>query len=114
MKKIILVTIILSFLLSTTGYAHKPLNIEISYEPRNKIVTSVITHTVDNTKKHRIHKVVVKLNNKEVLTHNIKEQDNDSVQVVMYRIPEAQIGDKISVEAYCNRGGMITADLEVK
>lgn len=114
MKKIILICIILFLLLSAVTYAHKPLNIELSYEPKNKIVTTVITHIVKNIKKHRIHKVVVKLNDKETITHKIKQQDTDNVQVLMYRIPEAEINDKITVEAYCNRGGMISGSIEVK
>ena len=96
------------------AYAHPPSDIIITYEPATKILHAVIMHNTSNPESHYIKKVDIGLNNKEIIEHKISREDNNTSQTVSYLIPDAKIGDKISVEAHCSISGKLKKEIEVK
>lgn len=111
MKTIILFLICLFFV--PLVYGHPPANIDVNYDPETKIVKVIITHKTSNPKTHYIKKVDISLNDKEIITHNISSQDDNEIQVVSYRIPEAKADDLIAVEGYCRISGTLTKQVYV-
>ncbi len=112
MKKIIMF-LILSFFVSSAAYAHPPSDIKITYDSKTKILTALITHNVSDIKKHYINKVDVGLNGKEIISHAISQQDNNISQTVSYLIPDAKVGDNLSVGAYCSISGKLEKEIKV-
>jgi desulfoferrodoxin (superoxide reductase-like protein) len=86
-------------------FAHPPTKIEISFDRQTRIVTATITHPVENPATHYIGKVDVALNGAEIIEQQISRQDNADTQSVSYRVADANPGDTISVEGYCNISG---------
>lgn len=95
------------------AYAHPPSDIHIAFDPSTKLLTAVIVHNVSNTLNHFIIKVDIGVNDKEVLTQKISQQDTNENQTVIYRIPDAKEGDVLSVEAYCSISGMLEKKIKV-
>jgi len=98
----------------STAYAHPPSDIIITYDPQTKILHAVIMHNTSNPESHYIKKVDIVLNDKGIIEHEISRQDNNTSQTVSYLIPDAKIGDKLSVEAYCSISGKLKKEIEVK
>jgi len=113
MKKIAIFLISCLFICST-AYAHPPSDIKLTYVPKTKILTAIIMHNVKDLKKHFINKVDVSINGKEVIGHAISQQDNLMTQTVSYLIPDASPGDALSVEAYCNLSGKLSAEIKTQ
>ncbi len=99
---------------SPLAYAHPPSDIVISYNPETKIVDAVINHPVAIPENHFIKKIDVGLNGKEIIEHQISRQDNNATQTVAYLIPDAKIGDTISIEAYCSISGKLEKEIRVE
>lgn len=95
------------------AYAHPPSDINITFKPANKMLRAVITHEVSNPQNHFIKKVDVGVNGKEIISHEISRQDNNSTQTVSYLIPDAKKGDALSVEAYCSISGSLEKVIKV-
>ncbi|MEW6102015.1 MAG: hypothetical protein AB1481_06985 [Candidatus Omnitrophota bacterium] len=113
MKKTAIFVLIFVFAFSL-AYAHPPQDIQITFDGDAKILKAVITHITSNPDAHRIAKVDIGLNGKEIIEHKISIQDNNNTQAVTYLIPDARPGDIISVEAYCSISGTLTKQIKVK
>lgn len=112
MKKIT-IFFILCFFISSAAYGHPPSDIKIAYDSKTKILTAFIMHSVSDVKKHFISKVDISLNGREIISHAISRQDNSISQKVVYLIPDAEAGDKLSVEGYCNISGKLEKEIKV-
>jgi desulfoferrodoxin (superoxide reductase-like protein) len=99
---------------SSTAYAHPPSDIKITYDSKTKILKAVIMHKVSDVKKHFINKVEVGLNGRKIISHTISQQDNNLAQTVSYLIPDAKLGDILSVEGYCNISGRLEKEIKVE
>ncbi len=95
------------------AYAHPPSDIKITFDPKTKILQAVIIHDVSNPAGHYIKKVDVAINGKEIIEHKISRQDNNHEQTVTYLIPDAKIGDTISVEGYCSISGKLIKEIKI-
>ncbi len=114
MRKIFIFTVTCLFiLLFSMAYAHPPLDIIITFDPKTKILSAVIMHNVNNPENHFIKKVDIGLNGKEIIEHKISRQDNNTSQSVSYLIPDARPGDRLSVEAYCSISGKLEKEIKV-
>ncbi len=115
MKKVTLF-LIACFLITvhSLAYAHPPSDIIITFYPGSKILKAVIMHNVSDPEKHFIKKVDVMLNGKQIIEQEISRQDNNSNQTVNYLIPDAKLGDTISVKAYCSISGVLEKEIEAK
>ena len=96
-----------------SAYAHPPINIVITYDLQSRVLRAAIKHNVNDPKRHYIKKVDVCINGKEVLTHKLSRQDNGTIQIVAYIIPDAKPGDELSVEAYCSIQGKLEKKIAV-
>jgi desulfoferrodoxin (superoxide reductase-like protein) len=94
-------------------YAHPPSDIVITLDAKTNILNAVIYHNVSNPNNHYINKVVVGLNGKEVISQEISRQDNNTTQTVIYLVPDAKVGDTLSVEAYCSISGKLEKEIKV-
>ena len=113
MKKVFLIIFGVLFV-AHLAYAHPPLAINIKYDPETKQVTANIAHEVSNPKRHYINKVVVKINGVVVELKRLFFQTNAKEQIIMIAIPTARPGDVIVIEAYCNKGGRLAQEINVK
>lgn len=99
---------------SSLAYAHPPSDIMINFDPATRILQAVVMHNTSNPKSHFIKKVDIALNGKEIIEHQVSREDNNISQTVSYLIPDANAGDKLSVEAYCSISGKLKKEIEVK
>lgn len=112
MKKTLGVLVLFFFLLLiSSAYAHPPSDIAISFDLKTKILKVVIVHNVSNPLNHYINKVNVGLNGKDVIQQQISKQDNNNSQTVSYFIPDAKLGDIISVDGYCSISGKLKKEV---
>jgi len=87
---------------------------KIEYNRESRMMTVIVTHPVNNSESHFINKIEVFLNGEEILVHRIGKQDNEKYQFAGYLIPDANTGDTIAVEAYCNISGKLKEEIRVK
>ena len=114
MRKIILITICF-ILLAQISYAHPPEAMDTTYYPHTERIESTITHPVDDPESHFIQKIRILLNDEEILEDTFIRQDNKDSHTVSYAINvEVRSGDKITVEAYCNKDGMAKQEIEIE
>jgi hypothetical protein len=113
-KNIFILSCIFFFGMTAMAQAHPPAKITVEYSKATKILRAVITHPVSNPVTHYIKEVEVMLNNKVIIVHNLSRQDNNTTQTVSYEIPDAKIGDMISVEGECSISGKKTESIAVR
>jgi len=92
--------------------AHPPSDIKITFDPATKMLEAIIFHDVNNPAQHFIKKVDIGLNGHEVVSQSISRQDNNESQTVRVLIPDAKIGDVLSVEGYCSISGKLEKELK--
>ena len=113
MRKVLM--LVLSFaVITSTAYAHPPSDIQITFNPQTQEVKAIIFHQVSDMNKHYIKKVDIGINDKEIVELKFSKQDNLVTQSVIYKIPEAKAGDRLSVEAYCSLSGKLEKEIKVK
>ncbi|MEW6008789.1 MAG: hypothetical protein AB1629_04060 [Candidatus Omnitrophota bacterium] len=105
---------ILEEIFQSEAYAHPPSDIAITFNSKTKMINAVIRHQVNNPLNHFIKRVEVYLNTKKIIEHKISRQDNNTTQTVSYLIPDAKVGDTISLEAYCNISGKLKKEIRAK
>ena len=110
-KAMVLIAAMLLFF--SPVYAHPPSDILIKFDPQTKILQAEIIHQVSNPASHFIAKVDVGLNNKEIISQVISRQDNNVSQTVSFLIPDASVGDILSVEGYCSLSGKLEKQIKV-
>lgn len=108
--------IIVCFLIavSSAAYAHPPSDIIITFYPASKILKAVIMHNVSDPKKHFINQVDITLNGVQVIEQRISRQDNNFSQTLTYLIPDAKLGDILSVEAHCSISGALKKEIKAR
>ena len=112
MKKILF--LILFCLICSFAYAHPPKDIIITFDAQSKILKAVIMHDVANPENHYIKTIDVGLNGKEILSQKISRQEKNVSQTVSYLIPDAKVGDTLSVEGYCSISGKLEKEIRVQ
>jgi len=113
MLKIFLVLLINVFFIVQPGYAHPPSKIDAAYSPETKILSVVVTHPVNDRRKHFIKRVDVSLNGEQIEKKEFKTQTDNATQMVSFTIAGARSDDVITVEAQCNISGKLTETIEV-
>jgi len=115
MKKTLTLIVFWSVLTVTSmSYAHPPSDINITFDPKTKMLEAVIVHNTNNPINHYINKVDISLNGKEIITHMISREDNNQTQTVRYFIPDIKDGDVISVEGYCSISGKLKKGMTIR
>jgi hypothetical protein len=97
----------------TQAFAHSPSDIKIQFDQPTKLLTATIEHSVSDPQSHYINKIDIQMNGKEFQTLTFKQQDAKAGQDIAIPIPQAKVGDVISVEGYCNRSGKLKKEIKV-
>ena len=113
MKKISLFLCGFILFLFSSAFAHPPSDITITFDPNTKILKALIAHSVSNPRTHFILKVDIGLNGREIIEQTISRQDNAEGQSVSFYIPDASVGDTLSVEGYCSISGKLKKQIQV-
>jgi len=109
-----MMSIIVSLIFAGVCFAHPPTGVEMEFDNETKVLTVLVTHPVNKINKHFIDKIVVELNDKEIVTQTFRTQGDGEGQEVMYVIVDAKAGDTIAVTGYCNVSGKKKASLTVE
>ena len=114
MKKILIFTITLVFILSLSVYAHPPGEIEMSFNTDNKMLEVTISHGSNDNSDHFINDVKVSLNGNQHIEQAFIMQTDNNVQYLHYMIPGAKSGDTIILNAECNKFGSRQQEITVE
>lgn len=113
-KTYIVIMLLLSTLLfAVPTLAHPPQDMVLDYNLTTSELNVTITHDTPASTFHYINKVEIRINDVLFLTEEYTGQPTNNVFTHMY-IVEAEIGDVISVMAYCNIQGSITRSITVR
>ncbi|MFH1359948.1 MAG: hypothetical protein ABIJ41_02805 [Candidatus Omnitrophota bacterium] len=104
MRQRFLFALAVLFFMAQSASAHPPSEIQLNYNQENQILHIVVSHNTHNLTKHRIRKVIVYLNDQEVLNKNYVKQMSAS-ELVNDIAVQAKPGDIISVKAICSEAG---------
>jgi len=114
--KTIIFFVLLALIVPVTMQAHPPKDIVAEFDNETKELAVTISHYVDDPVRHYIDKVVIELNDEEIVTQKLKAQVTKGEQKALYLVTDAAEGDKISVTAYCSIAGKkkVTIDVVVQ
>ena len=105
MRKILFVILALTFVggfVTSWAQPRYSKNIDLKFNNATKQLSIFIPHKVNNPGYHYIPDVTVYLNDNQKISQYLTRQDNDEGLTLLYRIPEANTGDVISVTASSN------------
>ena len=103
--RVVIIFAVIIFGVASSAMAHPPSKIEVKMTGAQVDIT--IYHDVSNPKAHYINNVVVNLNNKKVIEQKFNLQTDNYIQSVVYVMPGLVKGDRVEVEADCNKFGML-------
>ncbi|MDD5736916.1 MAG: hypothetical protein PHH20_01315 [Candidatus Omnitrophica bacterium] len=99
-------------LVPSGAYAHAPSLVDVSMTDSGRVQV-VVTHAVGSPKTHYIYKLEVFVNGEKVDEKEYKEQVGNQ-QVDSFGLAGLKEGDKVSVRAYCIRGGDHIGEMTVE
>lgn len=105
--------LILTSFFTSTVLAHPPVDMEINYDIESQQVTVMITHETPGPTVHYINRVTIEVNDNEILSEDYQSQPTNDVFSYTYDV-SAEIGDVITVTAYCNIQGSISRSLTIR
>ena len=101
-SSLIAVLVILSIILQIPVFAHTPQKIMVDYNLKDSIVKIAVLHPTPNQIKHRIDRLVLQLNDEEIVVQKFLKQKDPGKQVAIFILPGLKVGDKLAVVAHCN------------
>lgn len=114
MKKVLLISVLLFFILSFSVSAHPPGDIEMNFNLENKMLEVTIAHSSRDNMDHFINNVKVYLNGNQHIEQDFIVQTNNDNQYLHYMIPGAKVGDTIRLSADCNKFGNRDQEITVE
>jgi len=112
-KSIIISLMLLSIIVfSATTMAHPPLDMELTYDLDQGLLTVTIIHETPAPTVHYVNQVLIKLNDETIIDETYDSQPTSSEFTYEYAFT-AEAGDIIKVTAYCNIQGSITKSITV-
>jgi len=93
-------------------FAHPPQDMQLEYDFDSQTLSVTITHNTLDPNSHYIYKVEIEKNEVVYLTEEYDNQPTADTFTYTYEI-EADIGDLLSVVAYCSLYGSLTDSLTV-
>jgi hypothetical protein len=110
---IILFLMVLVLIPVSHVFGHPPQGVTLEFDSTEHLLKITVTHDVKDLTKHYVDRVVVKLNDHEIIDQTLKSQVDSETQVVVYKIIDAQPGDEIVATAGCNISGRKKATIVV-
>jgi desulfoferrodoxin (superoxide reductase-like protein) len=95
----------------TPGFSHPPDAVNVAISANTVVIT--VDHPVQNPMEHYIKMITVTLNGEEKIRQIFTLQKGNQ-QYVMYVLPELRKGDKVEVEATCNKFGTLKVEEQVE
>lgn len=95
------------------AYATPPSDIIITFDTDSSIVKARIIHKSEDPTDHFIYLIYVSVNGKNLIKQTATRQTNADEQDVMYMIPGLKPGDRVSVDAECNKWGELVKEAVV-
>ncbi len=86
-------------------YAHPPGDVDLEFNLEEHLLTVRVQHHTEAPLVHYINKIVVELNDNEMIVQRFKKQPTKNIQIAVYKMIDAKIDDVIQVTAYCNING---------
>jgi len=99
---------------STLLMAHPASNVDLEFDKETSILTVNFDHKVKDAGKHFVYEIKVYLNKEEIIEQKQEKQDNNEKGTVIYKIIDAEPGDKIKVRTNCNKTGKKSATITVE
>jgi desulfoferrodoxin (superoxide reductase-like protein) len=110
---VIYMLLINTFGFTTTVLAHPPLDMELNYNLNTSELDVTITHETPAPSVHYVNKVDIKLNDEIIISEDYTSQPTNEIFTYNYTV-NAEVGDIITVNAYCNIQGSITRSITVR
>ena len=107
---IMLVTIVVW---STTAIAHPPIDMNLEYNFDESLLSVTIIHETPAPTVHYVKQVKIELNDEIIIDEQYTSQPTTSEFTYGYTV-EANVGDSITVTAYCNIQGSIIRSIIVR
>lgn len=95
-------------------FAHSPSRVDIQPDSTMQYFYVSAEHSVPMPSIHYIDLITVSINGKEAVKQTFTAQLNKIEQKGVYFLPNLRNGDKITVTAYCNIAGKLSADYIVE
>ena len=113
LRMVIIVTLFIG-LLPLSGIAHAPNKIIVHYDLEKQEVRVTMVHPTPNVVKHTIDKLLIFLNEEELIVQKFKKQKLPKQQEALFTIPGLKINDTVTLIAYCNKYGKKKVTINVK
>ena len=106
---------IIWFLLTNgTVSAHPPTKVNIEFDKETKILHVRFEHKVRNATDHFIYRILVRINEKDVIEQKVEIQDDKNGGYLTYKINHAVEGDAVEVQLDCVKGGKKSGKLLIE
>jgi len=111
-KKYIVISMLLlsTIFIAMPAIAHPSQDMVLDYNLETSELSVTITHETPAPTVHYIYKVEIELNNQLIISEEYESQPTNDVFTYIYII-ETEIGDEITVTAFCNIQGSITRSI---
>jgi len=106
----VLLLLIVPFILM----AHPPKKVNLKYDKETKILSICLPHAVKDINKHYIDKITISVNGEEFKVLEYKAQTSEASHKVEIKLPDLKKGDKVKVEAKCNKMGKKSSTIVIK
>lgn len=114
MKQLTLIFTALLILSAGTLMAHPASSVNATFNKDENLLIVNYQHQVRDNADHFISDVVVRHNNKAVITQKLGTQDSKEGGTLVYKINNFKAGDKLVVTTKCNKMGNRSTTLENK
>jgi desulfoferrodoxin (superoxide reductase-like protein) len=112
MIRIVCVTALVILACQGPAYAHPPSAIDATIAGTKADIT--VKHGVSNPANHYIKSIRLTAGGKTIADRTFTSQTDNNKQVTSFNLPPLKKGDAITVEADCNRSGILKKDFTVQ
>ncbi|MBS3749723.1 MAG: hypothetical protein KGY67_08520 [Candidatus Thermoplasmatota archaeon] len=110
---IVILMLLITLLLPSMAFAHPPQDMVLEYDIDTEILSVTITHNSPGPTVHYVNKIEIKQNDNLIITEEYDSQPTTSEYTYTYDV-QAEVGDELTVIAYCNIQGSITRSITVR
>ena len=97
-----------------SGFAHAPNKIIVHYDLEKKEVKVTMVHPTPDVVKHTVDKLLIYLNDKEIIVQHYSKQKLAKQQEAHFIIPSLKKNDTLTLIASCNKYGKKKATITVE
>ncbi len=98
---------------SSSAFAHPPQDMVLQYDIETDVLSVEMTHNSPAPTVHYINKIEINLNDELIITEEYDDQPTTSEFTYTFAL-QAEAGDEITVNSYCNIQGLISKSIIVR